>query len=196
MRVSTSGSMMDNLISGHPAARFFMYAILAVSGSVLLTLAAKTNLPVGPVKLSMQTMAVFVIAATFGLRLGLATMLFWLAQGALGLPVFQGTPDRGIGLAYMVGPTGGYLAGFVVATVIVGWAADRGFDRSFVKFAAALLVAEAAIMALGFAWLSTLIGAEAAFAGGVAPFILPDLIKLAILALAVPLAWQGLRAIR
>ena len=80
--------------------------------------------------MSLQTLAVLLIAATFGLRLGVATLLLYMAEGAAGFPVFQSTPEKGIGIAYMLGSTGGYLAGFVVMAAIVGWAADRGWDRT------------------------------------------------------------------
>jgi len=171
------------------AARLATQLFLAVLGTLVLTLSAKTKVVLGPVDMSLQTLAVFVIAAAFGKRLGLATLLLYMAEGATGLPVFQATPEKGIGLAYMMGPTGGYLAGFVVAAAIVGWAADRGYDRSILRFGGAVLLAEAAIMALGFAWLAMLIGADKAWQFGVAPFLLPDLIKVALATLAVPAVW-------
>jgi len=192
MTFSTTRSMADNLISERPVARFAWYAVLAVLGTLLLTLSAKTRVMLGPVDMSLQTLAVFVIAAAFGKRLGLATLLLYMAEGAAGLPVFQAAPEKGIGLAYMMGPTGGYLAGFVVAAAIVGWAADRGYDRSILRFGGAVLLAEAAIMGLGFAWLATMIGADRAWQFGVAPFILPDLIKVALATLVVPAVWNTL----
>lgn len=192
MTFSTTRSMADNLISERPVVRFAWYAVLAVLGTLLLTLSAKTRVVLGPVDMSLQTLAVFVIAAAFGKRLGLATLLLYMAEGAAGLPVFQATPEKGIGLAYMMGPTGGYLAGFVVAAVIVGWAADRGYDRSILRFGGAVLLAEAAIIGLGFAWLATMIGADKAWQFGVAPFVLPDLIKVALAMLVVPAVWNAL----
>ena len=128
-------------------------------GTLLLTLSAKTKVVLGPVDMSLQTLVVLLIAAGFGMRLGVATLLLYMAQGAAGLPVFQSTPEKGLGIAYMLGSTGGYLAGFVVMAAIVGWAADRGFDRNPIKLFGAMLVAEAVMMAMGFAWLATLIGA-------------------------------------
>ena len=124
------------------------------------------------------------------MRLGVATVLLYLAQGAAGLAVFQGTPEKGLGIGYMLGSTGGYLAGFVVMAAIAGWAADRGFDRNPIKLFGAMLVAEAVMMAMGFAWLATLIGAEKAWAFGVVPFIVPDLIKVALAAAVVPAVWS------
>jgi biotin transport system substrate-specific component len=164
--------------------------MLAVIGTLILTLSAKIRVVLGPVDMSLQTLAVFLIAAAFGMRLGVATVLLYLAEGAAGLPVFQGTPEKGIGLAYMMGPTGGYLIGFVAAAAIVGWAADRGLDRSVLRFFVVVLAAEVVLMALGFAWLAGLIGPEKAWQFGVAPFILPDLVKVALAATLVPAAWS------
>lgn len=196
MTFAPTRSLADNLISDKPAVRFAWYVILAVVGTLILTLSAKTRVVLGPVDLSLQTLAIFLIAATFGMRLGVATLLLYMAEGAWGLPVFQGTPEKGIGIAYMMGTTGGYLAGFVVAAAIIGWAADRGFDRNPLKFAGAVLAGEVAIMALGFAWLATIIGAEKAWMFGVEPFIIPDLIKVALAVAIVTVGWQVLRRIR
>ena len=111
----------------------------------------------------------------------------------MGFPVFQGTPEKGIGIVYMIGSTGGYLAGFVAMAAIVGWAADRGWDRNIVKLLGAMLVAEAVMMAMGFGWLSHLIGMEKSWQFGVAPFILPDLIKVGLAAALVPAVWSLLQ---
>lgn len=172
------------------AARLLVQLALAFAGTLLLALSAKTKVVFGPVDMSLQTLAIFLIAATFGMRLGVATLLLYMAEGALGWPVFQSTPEKGIGLAYMMGTTGGYLAGFVIAAAVVGWAADRGWDRNVAKFLAALLVAELAIMGLGYAWLATIIGAEKAWLFGVAPFIIPDLVKVGIAAALMPALWS------
>ena len=171
-------------------ARLAAQALLVVGGTLLLTLSAKTKVVLGPVDLSLQTLAVLLIATAFGFRLGLATLLLYMAEGAAGFPVFQSTPEKGIGIAYMVGSTGGYLAGFVVMAAIVGWAADRGFDRNPVKLFGVMLAADAIMLAMGFAWLATLIGADKAWTFGVAPFIVPDLIKVGIAAALVPAVWS------
>jgi biotin transport system substrate-specific component len=171
------------------AARLVTQIMLAFAGTALLTLSAKTKVVLGPVDMSLQTLAVMLIAATFGMRLGVATVLLYLLEGAMGWPVFQSTPEKGIGIAYMMGTTGGFLAGFVAMAAIVGWAADRGWDRSFFRFLGVLLVAEAVMMAMGFAWLAYLIGADKAWTFGVAPFIVPDLIKIGLAAAIMPAAW-------
>ncbi|RWC94534.1 MAG: biotin transporter BioY [Mesorhizobium sp.] len=172
------------------AARLATQLFLAIVGTLLLTLSAKTKVVLGPVDISLQTLAVLLIASAFGLRLGVATLLLYMAEGAMGFPVFQGTPEKGIGVAYMLGSTGGYLAGFVVMAAIVGWAADRGWDRHPVKIFNAMLVGEVVMMAMGFAWLAMLIGPEKSWQFGVVPFIVGDLIKVALAAALVPAVWS------
>lgn len=174
--------------------RLFAQGLIALTGTLLLTLAAKSKVVLGPVDLSLQNLAILLIAASFGFRLGVATLLLYLAEGALGLPVFQSTPEKGIGLAYMVGPTGGYLVGFVVMAAMVGWAADRGWDRNVLKLGGVMFAAQAVLLFLGFAWLATLIGADKAWQFGVAPFILPDLVKAALAACLVSAGWSILKA--
>ncbi|MER8479325.1 biotin transporter BioY [Mesorhizobium sp. M1163] len=175
------------------AARLAGQLLLAIAGTLLLILSAKTKVLLGPVDISMQTLAVLVIAAAFGMRLGVATLLLYMAEGALGVPVFQSTPEKGIGIAYMLDSTGGYLAGFVVMAVIVGWAADRGWDRHPIKLFNAMLVAEIVMMAMGFAWLALLIGPEKSWQFGVLPFMVGDLIKVALAASLVPAVWSLLK---
>ena len=170
-------------------ARYAMLALLAVGGTLLLTLAAKTKVVLGPVDLYLGNLAVLAIAAAYGMRLGLATFLLYLAEGAMGFPVFQSTPEKGIGIAYMMGTTGGYLFGMILATALVGWAADRGFDRNPVKLFAVMLAGVALILAFGFAWLATILGADKAWQFGVVPFILADVIKAALAASLIPAVW-------
>jgi biotin transport system substrate-specific component len=168
-------------------------AIIAVIGSLALWASAKVQVPLWPVPISMQTFVVLCLGAALGSRLGTATVLLYLAEGAVGLPVFAGTPEKGIGLAYMVGPTGGYLAGFVVAAFVTGKLAERGFDRSVWKLAAAMTIGHVLILGLGFAWLSQFVGTTKAWALGVAPFYWATAIKTALGAVALPAAWGVLR---
>lgn len=158
---------------------------LVVLGTLAIAASAKFKVPLGPVDMSLQTLAIFTIAGLYGRRLATATILLYLAEGLAGFPVFQGTPEKGIGLAYMMGPTAGYLAGFVVMCVITGWAADRGYGRQLLKLFAAMLVAEIIMLALGVAWLATLFGFEQALVFGVGPFVLTDLLKVVIATMLV-----------
>ncbi len=175
---------------GNAALRYAWYALLAVAGTMVLTFAAKTQVPFWPVPMTLQTLAVFAIGAAYGMRLGVATLVLYLAQGAMGFPVFAGTPEKGIGLAYMAGPTGGYLLGFVVMAAIAGWAADRGWSRNPLKLGAAMLVGESIMLVLGALWIGYLFGAEKMIAWGIGPFIVTDLVKLALAAMLVPALWS------
>lgn len=148
-------------------------AALVLAGSLALALSAHIKVPFYPIPMTMQTLVVLVIGATFGLRLGLATIALYLLEGFAGLPVFT----SGAGPAYMMGPTGGYLAGFVAAVALMGWGAERGFDRTPVRALALMSVGHVVILALGFAWLSVLIGADKAWKVGVAPFYVATLTK-------------------
>ena len=164
--------------------------LLAVAGSLLLWASAKVQVPFWPVPLTMQTFVVLGLGAAFGWRLGMATVALYLLQGAIGLPVFAGTPEKGIGLLYMAGPTGGYLAGFVLAAGITGWLAERGFDRNVLTMGLAMLAGTVAIYALGLGWLATLIGVEKAVEFGLVPFIPGDIVKLVLAAIVFPAAWK------
>ncbi|MFO1038808.1 MAG: biotin transporter BioY [Geminicoccaceae bacterium] len=158
------------------AGRVTRDVVLALFGTLLLWASAKVQVPFYPVPMTLQTAVVFLIGMAYGWRLGGLTVLLYLAEGAIGWPVFAGTPDKGLGLAYMMGPTGGYLAGFVVAAMITGWVAER--YRGLLPRAAGVLVATIAIYALGVAWLGQFIGVSKAIAVGVVPFLLGDLVKL------------------
>lgn len=153
---------------------------LAFLGVALLTLSAKLKVPFYPVPMTMQTFVVLVLGAAYGARLGALTVLAYLALGAAGLPVFADTPERGIGLAYMAGPTGGFLIGFAAAAFIVGVLAERGWNRSVAWLFAAMAVGHAVLFAFGVTWLAALIGWPKAWALGVAPFYLATLLKTAL----------------
>ena len=172
------------------AGRALQLASLAMLGTALLTLSAKVNVPFYPVPMTMQTLVVLLVGAFFGPRLGAATIALYLLEGAAGLPVFAGTPEKGLGLAYMTGPTGGFLAGFVAAAFFAGLCAARGWDRTLPRLAAAMTIGHVIIFAFGFAWLAGLIGAKAAWLGGVAPFFWATVLKTG-LAVAIVAAWRG-----
>ncbi len=169
-------------------------AILVVLGSLLMWASAKAQVPMWPVPMTMQSFVVLVIGMGYGSRLGAATVGFYLLEGALGLPVFAGTPEKGIGLAYMMGPTGGYLLGFVLAAATVGWLAERGWDRTLPLALTAMIIGTILLFVPGVAWLAVLIGFSKAVAAGVTPFLLASVVKLALAAAVMPLAWRAIEA--
>ena len=165
--------------------------LLVLIGVGLLTLSAKVHIPFYPVPMTMQTFVVLAMGMAYGSYLGAGTVLAYLAVGAAGLPVFSGTPERGVGLAYMIGPTGGYLLGFFVAAALCGWLAERGWDRALLSTAAAMVAGNMIIYALGLLWLGQAMGWDKpVLAWGLYPFLLGDLAKILLAVAALPLAWK------
>ncbi len=160
--------------------------LLALVGSLLVALSAQVQVPMYPVPMTMQPFAVIVIGAAYGARLGFATMLLYIAEGAIGLPVFAGMKG---GVAILVGPTGGYIVGFALAAGVVGWLAQRGWDRNVFATAAAMAIGMIVLYAPGVAWLASLIGVQKAIAAGLLPFLVGDAVKIVLGAIVLPGAW-------
>ena len=189
---------------GDGAARLARQAMFVAAGVAALTLAAKAQVPVwpSPVPVTLGTFAVLGLGAAYGPRLGLATILAYMGLGALGADVFAGSTSGATGLAYMTGSTGGYLVGYVLATVALGWLARQGWDRSVGRMALAMLLGNALIYVPGLLWLHGLVAGglfdPAAYASawaqtlawGVTPYLVGDAIKLALAALLLPAAWR------
>lgn len=167
--------------------------VLALIGVVALTISAKVQIPFYPVPMTMQTFVVLVTGIAYGTRLGVATLLLYMGAGALGLPVFAGTPEKGLGLVYMLGPTGGYLAGFVIAAALCGWLAERGWDRKLMTTAIAMLAGNVLIYLPGLLWLGTVVGWDKpVLQWGLTPFLLGDFFKLLLAAATLPLVWKAI----
>jgi biotin transport system substrate-specific component len=182
--------MNANLLSTIlPKSQILHKAALVGLGVVLLAISSKVQVPFWPVPMTLQTLVVLMIGITSGARLAGATLVSYLAAGAVGLPVFAG----GMGLAYMAGPTGGYLAGFLLAAVVTGYLADKGYGRSILSALALFAIGEVAIFALGTGWLAMVIGMEKAIAGGLLPFIPGEVLKMALGTALLGLAWKQAR---
>jgi biotin transport system substrate-specific component len=175
------------------ASRIARFAALAIGGALALAISAKIQVPFYPVPMTLQTLVVLVIGAAFGARLAAATVLLYLAEGLMGLQVFAGIAA---GALYMAGPTGGYLAGFLVAAALVGWLAERGWDRSLGRLLAAMVLGHFAIFAFGYAWLAYLLGAEKAWIFGIEPFFAATLLKTLLAWALVAAAWRGVASLR
>ena len=154
---------------------------LVIFGTLLLTISAKIKVPFYPVPMTMQTFVVVLIGISLGWKLGLATIFLYLFEGAIGLPVFAGTPEKGIGISYMVGPTGGYLIGFITSVFIAGFVNLN--KNIFIKFSL-ISLAIFAIYLTGVPWLAYLAGWEVAYVWGIKNFVLAEIFKIAILAIS------------
>ena len=155
--------------------------LITIVGSILITISAKVKIPFYPVPMTMQTFVILLIGITLGYKIGLATVTLYLFEGIIGLPVFASSPEKGIGIAYFIGPTMGYLIGFLVAVYFSGsFKYDKGIINTFLK----LIFSVSFIYILGLIWLGTLIGWEKPiFKLGVQPFLIAELFKVLLLTL-------------
>ena len=163
--------------------KLLKFVFLALIGSIILAVSSKIKIPFYPVPMTMQTLVVLVIGIGFGWKLGLATVSLYLFEGIIGLPVFAGSPEKGIGLIYFTGPTMGYLLGFLVAVYVSGkFIYDNNLILNFLK----LMLATSFIYILGMSWLGSLIGWDKPiFQLGAQPFLLAELFKILIATLAI-----------
>ncbi|MES2256526.1 MAG: biotin transporter BioY [Pseudomonadota bacterium] len=178
-------SILGNILFSK--AWLFKSALLVIGGSLALTLSAKIQVPFWPVPITMQSMVALLIGVTFGSRLGALTILAYLAEGVAGLPVFAG---MAAGPAYLAGPTGGYLLGFLLGGVFAGWAAERGWGRDLPRTVLVMLLGHFLIFAPGALWLAVLFGWNKTIAFGIAPFLLATLLKSALGAAIVSTLWK------
>jgi biotin transport system substrate-specific component len=204
--VMTAPTLID---AAWPAQSSLMRSvILAVAGSAFLALCAKIQVPMIPVPMTMQTFGVLAIGAAYGWPLGAITVMLYLAEGFVGLPVFACAANAAVcgGPAYFAGPTGGYLVGFVVAAGVVGWLCERHhWDRKPIQAAGAMILGNLVIYAFGLAWLHTLFGTirgvanwtfARTWAAGAANFLYGDLVKIVLAAALLPLAWTLVQRFR
>ena len=180
--IASPATLLDRLWPRKLGGNALRTVTFVVVGTALLALSAHIQVPFWPVKLSLQTLVVLAIGIVYGSRLGGATILAYLVEGALGLPVFQ----SGAGIVYMVGPTGGFLLGFVIAAVVIGYCTERGMLNRFPTAIAALLLAEAAIYILGVVWLAVLFGPAKGIAFGLIPFLTGEVLKIGLVLALVP----------
>ena len=166
--------------------RLFIRLFLALIGSVFLIISAKVQIPFYPVPMTMQTLVVLMIGMSYGAPLAASTVFLYLFQGAIGLPVFA----TGGGLAYMMGPTGGYLVGFFLSAILLGLLASKGWGKTWQTTAVAMILGVGVIFTIGVSWLAVFIGFEAAIINGFLPFIYADFLKIIIASFAMPAAWS------
>ena len=159
--------------------KILKYLLIAILGSILLTISSKVKIPFYPVPMTMQTFVVLFMGVAFGWKIGVATISLYLFEGIIGLPVFAGTPEKGMGLIYFTGPTMGYLIGFLFATFIAGY---LNFKTNIFFIFAKLILSVSTIYILGILWLGNLIGWDKPLLQlGVTPFLLAELFKISLL---------------
>jgi biotin transport system substrate-specific component len=186
--VSRPHTTLADVLSLRQQRSWLLDAVLVVLFSAFVALTAQVEIPLWPVPLTLQTLGVLFTGAVLGSRRGALALLLYLTEGALGLPVFAGGAS---GVGYMLGPTGGYLVGFVVAAGVVGWLAQRGWDRRLVWAAVAMVIGNVIIYACGVAWLAVFLGdLWGALVKGMLLFVVGDLIKIAVAALTLPGGWK------
>ena len=171
------------LVKSLKSSKIMKYAFIALIGSIVLAISSKVKIPFYPVPMTMQTLVVIMIGVVLGWKLGLATVSLYLFEGIIGLPVFSGTPEKGVGFIYFTGPTMGYLIGFLVAVFFTG---KFKFSKNLITNFLKLTVATSFIYLLGMAWLGSLIGWDKPiFKLGAQPFLLAELFKILIATFAI-----------
>jgi len=190
--LATPSTLMGLLWPSKADARFaaLRAAVLVATGAALLTLSAKVQVPLPFVPMTMQTLVVLLIGASYGWRLGGATVGLYLLQGAMGMPVFAG-PTAGIG--YMMGPTGGFLFGFLAAALVMGFMAERGWDRSLLRVIVMMSIGHVMIFMFGLAQLSLVMPFAKAWTVGAAPFVAATVVKTALAVALMQAAWSVTR---
>ncbi len=179
----TSPTLADALVPNRSALRD---ALMVLGGSIFIAALSQVSIPMQPVPLTGQTLGVFLVALALGSRLGGLSVATYLLEGLVGLPVLAGFSG---GIAKFTGPTGGYLIGFLLAAIVVGYLAERGWTRSVLLALAAMFVGTILIYIPGLAWLSKFVGADT-IKFGLSPFLIGDSIKAAIAAAALPGLWK------
>ena len=178
------------LVKSLKQSKIIKYAFLALLGSIILAVSSKIKIPFYPVPMTMQTLAVLVIGVLFGWKLGIATIILYLFEGIIGLPVFAGTPEKGIGLIYFTGPTMGYLIGFIPAVFFSGLLRVDFKYNLFVRFIlnfALYSFSVSFIYIFGLIWLNNFVQADQLLAFGALPFLPAEILKISILSVAVTL---------
>ena len=192
MNLSLNNKVLSEVLAPQEGTQLLLKkAVLVMAGIAFLAIAAKIKIPMFPVPMTMGTFAVLTMGAAYGERLGLVTILGYMLIGALGFDIFAGSSAENFGLTYMKGGTGGYLVGYVLAVIALGTLARAGWDRSALKMAGAMLLGNALIYVPGLIWLGMLYGWDKPILQwGLTPFLLGDVLKLAMAGIILPLAWK------
>ena len=167
-----------------------MDIVLVVAGAALVTVLAQVAIPLWPVPITGQTLAVLLVGSTLGWARGAISMVLYALLGLVGLPVFS---DGTHGATVLFGATGGYIGGFIVSAALVGWLAERQWDRKILKAIVTFVAGSVVVFAIGLPWLAVVLHTDlpTTLQYGLYPFIIGGIIKAAIAAGLLPLAWWG-----
>ena len=180
--MKNNSTLINSILEAYKINTYFKNITLILFGTLLLAISSKVQVPFWPVPMTMQTFIVFIIGMAYGWKLAFSTLIFYLLEGALGLPVFA----KGGGLLYLSGPTAGYLYGMAVAAGIIGFFAERGYNKSYIKSFISLMIGTVVIFIFGVGYLGSLIGYEKALAGGLYPFIPSEFFKIGLAVVLIP----------
>ena len=175
-------TLINSLLSTYEINTHYKNIALILFGTLLLAVSSKIQVPFWPVPMTMQTFIVFIIGMSYGWKLAFSTLVAYLAEGALGLPVFA----KGGGLLYLMGPTAGYLYGMTIAAGVIGFFAERGYNKSYIKSLISLMIGTIIIFVLGVGYLGSVIGYDKALAGGLYPFIPSEFFKIGLAVILIP----------
>jgi len=175
-------TLINSLLSTYEINTHYKNIALVLFGTLLLTISSKVQVPFWPVPMTMQTFIVFIIGMAYGWRLAFFTLVAYLIEGALGLPVFA----KGGGLLYLIGPTAGYLYGMAIAAGVIGFLAERGYNDSYIKSLISLIIGTIIIFVLGVGYLGSVIGYDKALAGGLYPFMPSEFFKIGLAVVLIP----------
>ena len=174
--------LLNELITINGVNSYLVNIFLILIGTFILTISAKIQVPFWPVPMTMQTFVVFLIGMTYSVRLSFLTLLTYLAEGAFGLPVFA----AGGGLAYLVGPTAGYLYGMTLSVILISYLANKGFTQTYFKITLSLIAGSIIIFLFGILYLGSIIGYQKAIQAGLLPFIPSEIFKIALAVAIIP----------
>ena len=181
-------ALVNVLIPTYGINTYYKNIALVLFGTIILAVSSKIQVPFWPVPMTMQTFIVFIIGMSYGWRLAFVTLTVYLIEGAFGLPVFA----KGGGFLYLIGPTAGYLYGMTLAAGIIGFFAERGYAKSYIKSLTPLLIGTFIIFLFGVGYLGSIIGYDKALAAGLYPFILSEFFKIALAIALIPSIWKYL----
>ncbi len=180
--MKNNSTLIHLLLSTYKINTYYKNIVLILFGTLLLAVSSKIQVPFWPVPMTMQTFIVFIIGMSYGWKLAFSTLIAYLVEGSLGLPVFA----KGGGLLYLIGPTAGYLYGMVIAAGVIGFLAERGYNNSYIKSLISLIIGTVIIFVLGVGYLGSVIGYDKALAGGLYPFIPSEFFKIGLAVILIP----------